>query len=151
MILAKDEEDIARLKVLALHGMSKDAWKRFSDDGFKHYQVVESGFKYNMMDLQAAMGIHQLRRVETCWEKTRCGMASVHESAVRFRDWTACSHRSEYPSCLSLVTVMIDEHLAGVSRDAFLNQMTSQGIGGWCALSEFARTSLLSAYLWMAS
>ena len=65
MVLARREEDIARVKVLGLHGMSKDAWKRFSDEGYKHYQVVECGFKYNMMDLQAAIGIHQLKRVET--------------------------------------------------------------------------------------
>jgi dTDP-4-amino-4,6-dideoxygalactose transaminase len=50
--------------VLALHGMSKDAWKRFSDEGYKHYYVLEAGFKYNMMDLQAAIGIHQLQRGE---------------------------------------------------------------------------------------
>src|SRR5207237_29228 len=67
MILSKSEEDAARCKVLALHGMSRDAWKRFSDAGYKHYQVVECGFKYNMMDLQAAIGIHQLARVETSW------------------------------------------------------------------------------------
>ena len=63
MVLTQREEDAGRIKVLALHGMSKDAWKRFSDDGYKHYQVVECGFKYNMLDLQAAMGIHQLKRV----------------------------------------------------------------------------------------
>ena len=63
-MLARREEDIARVKVLGLHGMSKDAWKRFGDEGYRHYQVVECGFKYNMMDLQAAIGIHQLRRVE---------------------------------------------------------------------------------------
>ena len=54
----------ARIKRLALHGLSADAWKRFSDEGFKHYEVVEPGFKYNMIDLQAALGLHQLARVE---------------------------------------------------------------------------------------
>ena len=53
-----------RIKTLALHGLSADAWKRFSDEGFKHYEVTEPGFKYNMMDLQAALGLHQLQRVE---------------------------------------------------------------------------------------
>ena len=60
MVLTRREEDAGRIKILALHGMSKDAWKRFSDEGYKHYQVVECGYKYNMMDLQAAIGIHQL-------------------------------------------------------------------------------------------
>ncbi len=64
MVVTSDEELAARLKVLALHGMSADAWARFSDSGFKHYEVVEPGFKYNMMDIQAALGLHQLRRVE---------------------------------------------------------------------------------------
>ena len=65
MVLARRDTDIARVKVLALHGLSKDAWRRFSDDGYRHYQVVEAGFKYNMMDLQAAIGLHQLERLET--------------------------------------------------------------------------------------
>ena len=48
----------------ALHGMSKDAWERYSDEGFKHYQVVFPGFKYNMMDIQASIGIHQMKRID---------------------------------------------------------------------------------------
>jgi dTDP-4-amino-4,6-dideoxygalactose transaminase len=71
MILGRSEVHIARAKVLALHGMSKDAWHRFGDKGYKHYQVVECGFKYNMMDLQAAIGIHQLARVEKNWLRRR--------------------------------------------------------------------------------
>ena len=51
--------------------MSKDAWQRFSDKGYKHYDVVEAGFKYNMMDLQAAIGIHQLKRVNEMSQKRR--------------------------------------------------------------------------------
>ena len=61
MAITNNEEYADKIKILALHGMSKDAWKRFSDEGYKHYQVVEAGFKYNMMDLQAAIGIHQLK------------------------------------------------------------------------------------------
>ena len=64
MVTTADESLAARLKVLALHGLSADAWKRFSDEGYQHYEVVEPGFKYNMTDLQAALGIHQLARVE---------------------------------------------------------------------------------------
>ena len=64
MVVTGDAERAARVKRLALHGLSADAWGRFSDEGFKHYDVLEPGFKYNMMDLQAALGIHQLARVE---------------------------------------------------------------------------------------
>jgi len=52
------------IQTYALHGMSKGAWKRYSDEGFKHYRIVYPGFKYNMMDIQAALGIHQLSKTE---------------------------------------------------------------------------------------
>ncbi len=52
------------IQTYGLHGMSKGAWKRYSDEGFKHYRIVYPGFKYNMMDIQAALGIHQLAQTE---------------------------------------------------------------------------------------
>src|SRR5262249_24953002 len=64
MVTTADEARAGRIMTLALHGLSADAWKRFSDEGYKHYEVAEPGFKYNMTDLQASLGIHQLRRVE---------------------------------------------------------------------------------------
>ena len=64
MLVTASEEWARRVQRLALHGLSADAWKRFSDAGFKHYEVMEPGFKYNMMDLQAAIGLPQLERVE---------------------------------------------------------------------------------------
>ena len=63
MCIGKDQATLDRIKVLALHGMTRDAWRRFGDEGYKHYFVVDAGYKCNMTDLQAAMGLHQLRRV----------------------------------------------------------------------------------------
>lgn len=129
MVLAKHEEDIARIKVLGLHGMSKDAWKRFSDEGYKHYQVVDCGFKYNMIDLQAAIGIHQLRRVDEYWER-RAQIWQVYNQA--FADLPIGLPVSPEPDtrhAYHLYTVLIDEARTGVSRDEFLNRMTENGIG----------------------
>lgn len=53
-----------KIKICALHGLSRDAWSRFSDSGYKHYEVVGLGFKYNMTDIQASFGLHQLHRIE---------------------------------------------------------------------------------------
>lgn len=64
MVTTNDEKYADWIKILALHGMTKDAWHRFGDDGYKHYEVVYPGFKYNMMDIQAAIGFHQLQRIE---------------------------------------------------------------------------------------
>ena len=64
MITTNDGEWAKKLRVLRLHGLSKDAWKRYSQEGFTPYDILYPGYKYNMMDVQAALGIHQLKRVE---------------------------------------------------------------------------------------
>ncbi len=71
MVITRGKPLADRIKRLALHGMSQDAWKRYSDSGYKHYDVVELGYKYNMTDLQAAIGLPQLRRLEKNWKRRR--------------------------------------------------------------------------------
>ena len=68
MLTTDDDTVVDRLKVLRLHGLNKDAWKRHSSDGFVPYETVEPGFKYNMTDLQASLGLHQLARLEHSWQ-----------------------------------------------------------------------------------
>lgn len=129
MVLAKRPEDEARVKILGLHGMSKDAWKRFSDEGFKHYQVVECGFKYNMMDLQAALGIHQMKRVETYWKRREAVWAQYMEAFADLPVDLPAPVEAHTRHAHHLFTLMIDEERTGVARDDFLNAMTRQGIG----------------------
>lgn len=62
MVTTDNKEFADLIKIYSLHGMDKDAWRRYSDEGFKHYLVKVAGYKYNMMDLQAAIGIHQLAK-----------------------------------------------------------------------------------------
>ena len=63
--LATEDPEVAeRVERLALHGLSAGAWQRFSDVGYKHYEVVEPGFKFNMIDLLAAIGLHQLPQLD---------------------------------------------------------------------------------------
>jgi dTDP-4-amino-4,6-dideoxygalactose transaminase len=129
MIVAQNEEHIARAKVLALHGMSKDAWRRYSDDGYKHYYVVESGFKYNMMDIQAAIGIHQLARVEKNWERRQVIWRTYQQA---FADLpVTCPAESEINTrhAYHLYTLLIDADHCGISRDQFLGAMTAHKIG----------------------
>jgi dTDP-4-amino-4,6-dideoxygalactose transaminase len=129
MVITKSEEDAARIKTLALHGMSKDAWKRFSDEGYKHYQVVECGFKYNMMDLQAAIGLHQLARVEENWQK-RQETWNRYNAAFEDLPITIPAHPAlETRHAYHLYTILIDEQKTGVNRDAFLDLMRRRNIG----------------------
>jgi dTDP-4-amino-4,6-dideoxygalactose transaminase len=80
--LATDDPDVAeQVERLALHGLSLGAWKRYSDAGFKHYEVEEPGFKYNMTDIQAALGIHQLPRLDA-WIDRRAELWADYDALL---------------------------------------------------------------------
>lgn len=129
MIITDNEEYADRIKVLALHGMSRDAWKRFSDEGYKHYQVVYPGFKYNMMDMQAAIGIHQIERVEKHWKRRAAIWQRYNEA---FKELPVESPKPPEPGtrhAYHLYTLLVDAESAGISRDEFLAAMTAENIG----------------------
>src|SRR5258708_5802516 len=126
MVLATSEEDLARIKMLALHGMSKDAWKRFSDEGYKHYFVVETGFKYNMMDLQAAIGIHQLQRVESNWLRREEIWQQYNEAFGGLPVTLPAETEPETRHAYHLYTMLIDET---ISVTCFRLSLGRQGHG----------------------
>ena len=129
MVLARREETLARVKTLALHGMTKDAWQRFSDKGYRHYQVVECGFKYNMMDLQAAIGIHQLRRVESNWIKRKAIWDRYNAAFADFPVVVPLPLEPENRHGLHLYTLLLDLDRLRISRDEFIAFMTAFKIG----------------------
>jgi dTDP-4-amino-4,6-dideoxygalactose transaminase len=129
MVLTKREPDAGRIKVLGLHGMSKDAWKRFSDEGYKHYQVVAPGFKYNMMDLAAAIGVEQLRRVEANWRKRRKVWQTYNKAFSGLPVKTPADPEPGNLHAFHLYTIQVNPDAAGITRDEFLTGMTKQNIG----------------------
>lgn len=129
MVITRYPDAAERIKVLALHGMSNDAWDRFGDAGYKHYFVVEPGYKTNMMDMQAALGIHQLRRVEANWRRREAIFAMYDEAFACLPLTTPAPPEDGSRHAYHLYTVLIDEARAGVSRDEFLRQMTFHNIG----------------------
>lgn len=129
MIMGREEEQIARARILALHGMSKDAWHRFGDEGYKHYQVVECGFKYNMMDLQAAIGLHQLARVESSWLRRRDIWDQYMIAFGDLRIGLPAPPEAHSRHAYHLFTIDVDEATCGMTRDTFLDAMNSARIG----------------------
>jgi len=117
------------VKTLGLHGMSKDAWKRFSDSGYKHYQVVYAGFKYNMMDIQACMGIHQLPRIDKYWKRRLEIWLRYNEAFKGLPVFLPAPVEKDTRHAFHLYTLLLDIDKLGMSRDSFLNKMTKANIG----------------------
>ena len=117
-----------RIEQLALHGLSAGAWARFSDSGYKHYLATELGYKFNMTDVQASVGIHQLPRLSQ-WIARRAELAARYDELLSGMPLTTPPAASPemvhahhlYPVLLEGVTV--DE------RDAVLNSLTRHKIG----------------------
>ena len=129
MVITDNEDYANQIKILALHGMSKDAWRRFSDEGYKHYQVVYSGFKYNMMDIQAAIGIHQLPRIEKYWKRRQKIWNRYNEAFKDLPVFTPAPVEPNTRHAYHLYTLLLDIDNLKITRDKFLDEMTKQNIG----------------------
>lgn len=129
MVISNNEEKISRIKTLSLHGISNDAWKRFSASGYKHYYAEEAGFKYNMMDIQAALGIHQMAKLSR-FRSRRENMWYQYNEAFRDLPFSIPS-KVEYQTehAYHLYTILIDEHRIGFTRDQMLHKLNALGIG----------------------
>jgi dTDP-4-amino-4,6-dideoxygalactose transaminase len=129
MILTGDEDLAGRLKVLALHGLSKDAWKRFADSGYQHYEVTAAGFKYNMTDIQAAIGLAQLPRIEG-FARRRAEIWARYNDA--FADLPCILPAAPEPYMVHgrhLYTPLLQLERLRVSRDEVLDALTAENIG----------------------
>jgi len=129
MVITEDDHFAERIKVLGLHGMDKDAWKRFGDDGYRHYQIVDAGFKYNMMDIQAAIGIHQLKRVESYWNSRQEVWRRYNEAFCDLPCTIPAEPEPESRHAYHLYTPLIEIEKIGKSRDWVLRALTAENIG----------------------
>jgi dTDP-4-amino-4,6-dideoxygalactose transaminase len=127
--LATDDPGIAaEVERLALHGLSLGAWQRFSDAGFKHYEVEKPGFKFNLTDVQAAIGIHQLPRLDG-WIDRRAELWERYDALLA--DLPARTPAPPEPStrhARHLYQILVDA-ASGVPRDRVLEIVTEQRIG----------------------
>ncbi len=129
MIVTSSEELAQKLKIYALHGMSKDAWKRFSDDGYKHYEVIYPGYKYNMTDLQAAIGIQQLKKVDKFANRRRQIWKTYKEALSKLPLFLPPEPRSNTSHAYHLFTIMLDTTSTKITRDELINKLHKMNIG----------------------
>ncbi|MGZ4847495.1 MAG: DegT/DnrJ/EryC1/StrS family aminotransferase [Halobacteriota archaeon] len=129
MAITDDKKCADTIKRMALHGMSTDAWKRFNDSGYKHYEVIAPGYKYNMTDMQAAIGIHQLPRVDQYWRKRREIWNQYNQAFADLPVIAPAPVSSTDRHAFHLYTLLLDVEDINISRDQFLQEMMKRGVG----------------------
>jgi dTDP-4-amino-4,6-dideoxygalactose transaminase len=127
--LATDDGQLAaEVERLALHGLSLGAWERFSDAGFKHYEVVKPGYKYNLTDVQAAIGIHQLPRLDGWIERRAELWARYDELLAGLPLELPAPEQPGTRHARHLYQVLVRPD-AGLARDELLGRLHERRIG----------------------
>jgi dTDP-4-amino-4,6-dideoxygalactose transaminase len=129
MLLARDGELADRLQILSLHGISRDAWKRYSPEGYQHWETLAPGFKYNMFDIQAAIGLHQLGKVDG-WLETRRRWTERYDAAFEDLGLLSPLRRSSgVNAAYHLYVILLELEKLSADRDRVLNALQVENIG----------------------
>jgi len=130
MLTTDDEQLAERVRLLSLHGLSRGAWNRYSAGGSWAYQVLAPGFNYVMTDIQAAIGIHQIKRLDefqarrthlaAMYDRLFAGVPEVIRPPVRADDLVHPWH---------LYPVRLDTDRLAINRDDFIEELRARGIG----------------------
>jgi dTDP-4-amino-4,6-dideoxygalactose transaminase len=117
------------MRIMRLHGIERDAWKRYSNEGSWFYQVLDAGFKYNMTDLQAAIGLVQLNKCDAL-RSARQAIAERYTAA--FDEIPALEtppHPSDRETAWHLYILRLRSEHLGIGRDQFIEELKHRGIG----------------------
>lgn len=129
MITTENDEWAEKIKILRLHGISKDAWKRYTAEGSWYYEVIEAGYKYNMTDIQASLGIAQLKKVEWMWEKRKY-IAERYTEAFKDSDAIIPPYvKSDRISAWHLYVIKLNLESLKIDRAKFIEELKAKGIG----------------------
>ncbi len=129
-VATRDAALAKQIGLLRFHGIDRESWNRFSKSGSQDYDIVLPGLKYNMMDIQAALGLHQLKELEGFIER-RTELVNRYQEVLR--DWPqwilpsepSFSHRHAW----HLYTPLLQEEVAGMDRNEFMERMKNKNIG----------------------
>lgn len=118
-----------RMRVLCLHGITKDAWNRYAEKGKWYYQVLESGFKYNLGDIASAIGIHQLRKLEAFAAVRRRLVAVYREELGDVEELEMPEEATDGRHAWHLFAIRLHLEKLRIDRREFMAELQRQGVG----------------------
>ncbi len=129
MVTTENDEWAEKINSLRLHGISKDAWKRYTEEGSWYYEVIEAGYKYNMTDIQAALGLAQLRKLEWMWERRKDIAQRYTDAFNSTREIITPIVRSDRKTAWHLYVIKLNPEALRIDRSAFIEELKQRGIG----------------------
>lgn len=129
MVITHDPKLAEKIRIMSLHGMSADAHLRFGSSGYRHYDVLLPGYKFNMTDLQAALGIHQLGRVERAWARRNEIWNYYRSNLAHLPLILPAEDEPGTRHARHLYTIIVDQKQCGKSRDQVLQALKEENIG----------------------
>jgi dTDP-4-amino-4,6-dideoxygalactose transaminase len=129
MITTDNDELAEKMRLLAMHGISKDAWKRYTSEGSWYYEVVYAGYKYNMTDIQAALGIHQLARLEQFLATRSKYVAMYNQAFGEMPEIQIPIVNANVRHAWHLYVIQLDLEQLTLNRAQFIEALHAQNIG----------------------
>lgn len=128
-MLTGDPEFLERARVISLHGMTRDAWRRYDKGGSWYYEVVFPGFKYNMTDIQAAIGLWQLRKLSEFQTRRRQIVKQYHKAFANIDALEIPVERKEVEHAWHLYVLRLKDNVLRIGRDQFIEELKNRNIG----------------------
>lgn len=130
MLTTEDDELAEKIRLLSLHGISRDAWKRYAQEGSQHWETLYPGYNYHMFDIQAALGLHQLDQLEGWW-RIRAAYVRMYRDGLR-HILQVVPLRQEVPEGRHghhLFVVLARTEALRIGRDAIMEALKAERIG----------------------
>jgi len=128
MATTENENWAEKMRILRLHGISKDAWKRYTKEGSWEYDVLDNGYKYNMTDLNAALGLAQLRKLEEMWQKRVSIAEKYSEAFSQLEVLIPYPVKSDRVSSWHLYPLRLNLNTLSIDRNRFIEELKRRGI-----------------------
>jgi dTDP-4-amino-4,6-dideoxygalactose transaminase len=129
MITTDNDEYAQRIRIMSLHGISKDAWNRYGKEGSWFYEVIDCGYKYNFTDIQASLGIHQLKKLEKNNAARTEWVRRYHEFFGEIPECQIPVEKEYTRHAWHLYPLRIDFSEMQCDRAEFMNALAAENIG----------------------
>lgn len=129
MAVTNDKNYAHKMKILSLHGMSRDAWNRYSKKGSWYYEIVASGFKYNLTDIAASLGLCQLRKCNLLWRKRKKIAERYNQAFKNLKEVELLTQKSYGTNAWHLYVIKLNLEKLGISRNQFIEKLKKKNIG----------------------